>query len=471
MLFGFFFAAGGGQKPVKKAAFAGMFYDADPERLSRTIESYLVSGREAAIEGNIVGLIAPHAGYVYSGATAGRAYALVRGRNYRTVVIIGPSHRLGFSGCSIWPEGYFDTPLGRVEVDQDVARVIMKESGFPFVEEAFNEEHSVEVQIPFVQKVLPAAKIVPIVMGFQEERTITRLASALSKACRPGEALIVASTDLSHYLPKKEAEKADADTMAIISKLDTATIIRKTEAGDNFMCGGGPVAAALLYAKKIGQAAVTILARADSSAAGGPVVGYLAAAVSAGGPKKSQEKFSFTLSGEEQKLLLHNARQAIASYLETGQILADGSGRPAFKTPLGVFVTLKKKGNLRGCIGLPEPVLPLGLAVIQAAIHAATKDPRFPPVKTEELNSIAIEISVLSPMRRISDPKTVKVGSHGLLIKKSGRSGLLLPQVAVENGWDRMTFLEQICLKAGLPPDAWRTGAELYVFESFIFGD
>ncbi len=479
MIFGLCFASSNDNKPVKKAVFAGSFYDSDPERLGRMVETFIGRPASGVPAGRVAALIAPHAGYEYSGPTAGLAYGLVRGKDYDTVVVIGPSHRHGFYGCSIWPEGVFETPLGRVEVDSELARAIMKASGFHFLEQSFAEEHSVEVQLPFIQKALPSARIVPIVMGLQEERTVKGLAAALAKTCRGKKVLVVASTDMSHYMPKTEAERVDAATIKLVEAMDTAAIIRKSEAGDNFLCGAGPAAAALAYARKIGRAECRVLERTDSSTAGGPVVGYMAAAVvitgagdsaSAGTGDEEEEK-PFRLTGDQKKTLLRLARRSIETYLETGKVIRDDSGDPVLLTYLGAFVTLKKHGDLRGCIGFSEPVAPLGQTVIQTAIYAATQDPRFTAVGKDELKSLDIEISVLTPLVRVADPRKIEVGRHGLLIRKSGRSGLLLPQVPGEFGWDRDRFLEQVCYKAGLPADAWRTGAELYSFEAIVFGE
>jgi AmmeMemoRadiSam system protein B/AmmeMemoRadiSam system protein A len=465
-------AAGQGLRP---AAFAGRFYTADPARLAAEIESYLAAAAPADPPfDNILALIVPHAGYVYSGRTAAAAYALVRGRAIDTVVIIGPSHRVAFEGCSIWPDGGFETPLGVARVDAALAKKIAKASGFRFLPEAFAEEHSVEVQVPFVQKALPGAAIVPIVMGRQTPSTIRTLAAALGKTCLAKNVLVVASTDLSHFLPKAEAQATDAATAALIRAMDTDSLIRKTEAGENIMCGGGPVAAVLLLAGKAGQPRVEVLARTDSSGFGGPVVGYLAAAVLSGadpavfGPGPG-ESGGTSLTPEEKAELLRMARAAVTEFVERRAASEDTSGKEKFLEPRGVFVTLKKGGDLRGCIGFIEPVAPLGQAVIRAAVYAATEDPRFPPVRSAELKDIKFEISVLTPAREISDPREVTVGRHGLIVARGGRRGVLLPQVPVENKWDRETFLEQASLKAGLPPDAWRLGAKLYVFEAIVF--
>jgi MEMO1 family protein len=459
-------AIAGGQG-VRPAVFAGQFYTADPAALAAEIDGYLAAAAPAApAAGRILGLIAPHAGYIYSGRTAAAAYALARGQAVDTVVIIGPSHRFAFEGVSIWPDGGFETPLGVARVDAGLAKEIAKASGFRFRPEAFAEEHSVEVQVPFIQRALPGAAIVPIVMGEQTRTTIRTLAAALAKTCLEKRVLIVASTDMSHFLPEKRAQAVDADTAALVKAMNTETLIRKVEAGENIMCGGGPVASLLLAAAKAGRPRVEILARADSSGFGGPVVGYLAAAVLAGaGP----EPAPFTLSAEEKADLLKLARTALTEFLEHRTEIDDLTGRESFRAPRGAFVTLTKAGDLRGCIGFIQPVLPLGRAVIRTAIYAATKDPRFPQVTASELKGLRVEISVLTPAREIADPRLVKVGTHGLIVEKDGYSGVLLPQVPVEFGWDRETFLGEACLKAGLPRDAWKHGAKLSVFEAIVF--
>jgi len=318
-------------------------------------------------------------------------------------------------------------------------------------------------------------------MGRQTSATIRTLAAALGKTCLAKNVLVVASTDLSHFLPKTEAQATDAATAALVRAMDTEGLIRKIEAGDNIMCGGGPVAAVLLLAEKAGQPRVEILARTDSSGFGGPVVGYLAAAVLSGtGPGLAKagtgkpgpggdDYDAYSLTPEEKTELLRMARAAVTEFVERRATIEDTSGKTKFLEPRGVFVTLTKDGDLRGCIGFIEPVAPLGQAVIRAAVYAATEDPRFPPVRSAELKDLKFEISVLTPVREITDPREVSVGRHGLIIARDGLKGVLLPQVPVENKWDRKTFLEQASLKAGLPPDAWRQGAKLYVFEAIVF--
>jgi AmmeMemoRadiSam system protein A len=330
------------------------------------------------------------------------------------------------------------------------------------------EEHSVEMQVPFVQKILPKAKIVPIIMGAPSKKTIFSLAEAFSKTLGGKKVLIIASTDLSHFFPKGKANVVDTETLALIESMDTDTIIKKMGRRENIMCGGGPVAAVLLYAKKKGGSKVETLKYADSSQVGGDesrVVGYMAAAVYSGG----NVDYSFSLSPDEKTSLLQIARDTLDRYIRNNEVYHPETINPKFLSKKGAFVTLKKKGALRGCIGFIEPMLPLHQTIVQATIYAATKDARFPPVSTPELKDIDLEISVLTPPKKINDPREVEVGKHGLIIVKGNQRGLLLPQVPVENRWSRVTFLQRTCQKAGLSKDAWRSGAEIYTFQAIVF--
>jgi AmmeMemoRadiSam system protein B/AmmeMemoRadiSam system protein A len=467
---------GAAAEDIRPAYVAGQFYESDPARLAAQIDMFLRNAKPAAPPaGKILALIVPHAGHSYAGQTAAYAYALVQGMPFETVVIIGPSHHVGFQGCSIYPEGGFATPLGVARIDAGLAKALAKESGFTYVPEAYYvpgaevQEHSIEVQVPFIQKALPGAKIVPVVMGYQTKRTIQTLALALEKACAGKKVLVVASTDLSHFLSKSEAAATDADTISLIQSVKTETLIRKIEAEDNIMCGGGPVVATLLYAKKAGPIRVETLKRSDSSDASGPpdrVVGYLAAAIIS--PHEAAVE-DFTLTAEDKAQLLRLARSAVTEFVARGAVIDDPTGNPKFLAPRGLFVTLKKRGELRGCIGFIEPVAPLSRGIIEAAIYAATRDPRFPPVTAEETKELEFEISVLTPLREIFNPALVQVGRHGIVISRDGQQGVLLPQVPVENSWDRETFLQEGCLKAGLPSDAWRKGAQIFVFEAIVF--
>lgn len=454
---------------IRKPVWAGQFYEGDAKILSSQIDGFLAAAKpEFVPPGDVCALIVPHAGYGYSGKVAATAYRLVQGKGIETVVILGPSHRVGFEGCSIYPDGGFETPLGVSEIDSTTAQAVAKASGYRFVPEAHAEEHSIEVQVPFVQKVLPKAKIVPIVMGVPSESTVRNLAGALEKILKGKKALVVASTDMSHFLNKTDANAQDNNTMELVQNLKTGTLLRKIEGNENILCGGAPVITALFYAQKIGDAKVTVLTYADSTQGGGPddsVVGYFAAAVTAG----AAEQPGFSLSTDEKKELLHLARSAVDMFVRDKKILDYQTMNPNFLSEKGAFVTLKKNGDLRGCIGFIEPLYPLYQAVIQCAVYAASEDPRFHPVAAAEIKDLEYEISVLTPLKKIENPNIVQVGKHGLVIAKNGRRGLLLPQVPVENHWSRDEFLAQACMKAGLEPNAWKRGAEIFVFEAIVF--
>ena len=477
---------------VRKPVWAGQFYEADKARLSAQIDAFLAEAAPAPVAGEIRALIVPHAGYVYSGRVAAFGYKLVQGRDYETVVILGPSHHVAFEGASIWPDGVFETPLGPAVVDAEAAGILARSGGFRFNAEAHAEEHSVEVQIPWIQKCLPKARIVPVVMGVPGEAATRSMAVALAELAKTRKILVIASTDMSHFLTRKDANALDRETAELVRGMKTGVLARGAERSDNRMCGVVPVLAALAFAQKEGPAKVEILKYADSSEAGTPedrVVGYMAAAVwtapaqgaasRAGGaatlaalsalplpPAGPQE---FALSPEEKKELLALARRTLESFVRNGTVPPYDTGNIHFTDPRGAFVTLTKKGDLRGCIGYIEPVAPLYKAVQQCAVYAASEDPRFAPVTPRELSDIAVEISVLTTPRKITDARLVQVGRHGLIMSRAGRRGVLLPQVATENGWEREEFLSQACLKAGLPADDWKKGATIEVFEAIVF--
>ncbi len=451
---------------LRKAQLAGSWYPKDPEALSRLIDYFLKNVPASSLpSGDIMAIIAPHAGYVFSGQVAAYAYKSIQNKNYESVVILAPSHRFGFEGCSIYPNGGYETPFGIAQVDAFLAAEISKATGFGYIVQAHQAEHSVEIQVPFVQKVLPQAKIVPIVMGIPKKATITRLAEGLKKATAGKKILVIASTDLSHFYTKEEANKKDNKTIALIREFKTDELIRKCEKRENIMCGGGPVGATLLFGKD--KAGVEILRYSDSSEASqdeSRVVGYLAAALVTKPATKE-----FHLSEQDKKELLQLAYSTVNLYVQENKVPEYKPQSENLSQNCGAFVTLKKHGQLRGCIGFIEPVLPLHQAVMQASIYAACRDSRFLPVTRDELDDLKVEISVLTPLKKIVNPNRVTVGRHGLVIAKDGKRGLLLPQVAVEHNWTRETFLERACLKAGLPKNAWRSGAEIFVFEAIVF--
>lgn len=457
-----------GASQTRKPAWAGQFYDSDPARLEAQIDAFLRSGSKPASNRRPLAIIAPHAGYIYSGEVAGQAYATAAGIDYETVIIIAPAHHVGFEGCSVDDFDFLETPLGAAAVDKDVVRILQKEPMFGFIPKAHAAEHALEVQVPFIQRTLPRAKIVPIIMGTQDGATARSLAEVLVRISKSKKILVVASTDMSHFLSRQKANVLDAATIALVKSQSTGPLLRKIERDENILCGGGGVLSVLLYAQKKGPIEVDVLRYADSSGAGAPdtsVVGYFAAALYL----RSGSEPPFGLSPDEKRELLRIARLAVEQAVETNTLLEYTTDNENLLAPKGAFVTLTNNRTLRGCIGFIDPVYPLGQAIIHASYFAALEDRRFNPVSKAELKDLEVEISVLSPLTRIIDYRLVQVGKHGLVIAQGERKGLLLPQVAVDNGWTRDEFLEEACLKAGLGPDSWKRGAEIYTFEAIVF--
>lgn len=468
-------------KEIREPVLAGEWYPGKPEILSRDIKRYLDNVKNEKIEGEIVALISPHAGYMYSGQVAAFAYQLVEGKTFDTVIVVGPSHRFLFKGTSLWDRGGFKTPLGVVPVDTEISKKIMEKwKGIRFIPEAHAQENSLELQIPFLQMVLKSFKIVPIAMEPDWSwETCQYLSSAIAESIKGKKVLLVASTDLSHYHSYSKAIEIDRMVLNHVERFDIEGLNRDLKSGKAEACGGGPLITVMLTAKALGADQGRVLKYLNSGDVTGDqsrVVGYMAAVLykSIGGGKKMKEErkvgVDLGLSEEEKKTLHYIARTVIENKAKGKTVPEFKIESPILKENRGAFVTLHKKGQLRGCIGYIEGHGPLYKTVEEMAEAAAFRDPRFPPVKEKELTDIEIEISVLTPLKKIQDINEIQVGKHGIYIKRDWFSGLLLPQVATEYGWDRLTFLEHTCQKAGLPPNAWKEkGTEIYIFSADIF--
>lgn len=461
---------------IKEPNVAGSFYPADSDQLSRQIDDFLKSANPAPINGEIFALISPHAGYGYSGKTAAFGYKLIKGRPYKTVVIIAPSHHYALSGVSVYPEGIFRTPLGDLEIDKDFASILLfsGDKNISFDAQAFLKEHAVEVQLPFLQKTLSGFKIVPIVMGDCTLLACQNLAQVLKKAIGGRQdVLIVASTDMYHGYDFNEAKEIDQLTRTYLNKMDAEGLYYGLRDGKLQLCGGFGVVVSLILAKDLGHNKIVDLNYTNSAEVTGKktkgtwTVGYGSLAI-------DQEKGGLPmLSDTQRKRLLGIARDSIQTYLTTGKSLEIKEGDPVLNQEMGAFVTLRSRAELRGCIGNLIGQAPLYLTVRDMAVEAATGDPRFPEVSLKELKNIEIEISVLSPMKRITDPSQIILGTHGVLVKKGINSGVFLPQVATETGWSRSEFLDNLCAhKAGLAPEAWKDKTtELYIFSAEVFSE
>ncbi len=472
---------------IRRSIIAGSWYPGDAETLKRQIGQYLGAAKESQAGGRLLGLIVPHAGYLYSGPIAAFAYKNVGPRNVSTVILVGPSHSALFEGAAVYGSGAWETPLGRVEIDSDLSQKIISQDAEYIHDDpsAHAKEHSLEIQLPFLQIVLePGFRIVPIMLFEHSLASCDRLAQALAQATKGrDDVLLLASSDLSHYHPDPEAKSLDMRVVEAVRAFDPEKLAGDLAFEKCEACGGGPMVTAMLACRYLGaDRAVVYDYRTSGDVTGdrGQVVGYLAAGLYQGRREKkksdnsgAEAKGIIGYTAEEKEELFRIAHAAIEAEVR-------GKAAPKLK-PLterldesrGVFVTLKQGGSLRGCIGYIEGVKPLYQAVAEMAVAAATGDPRFPPVTDKELPGLEYEISVLTPKRRIGSPEEFIVGRHGVIVQRGGRSGVFLPQVAVEEVWGREVRVTSLCRhKAGLAATAWRDrDTQLFVFEAEVMED
>jgi AmmeMemoRadiSam system protein B/AmmeMemoRadiSam system protein A len=470
-----------GMEEIREPAVAGTFYPEKPDILSRDVKRYLDNAKKEKIEGEIIALVSPHAGYVYSGQVAASAFKLIEGKVFDSVVVVAPSHRVLFKGASVYSRGGYRTPLGVVPIDEEFSKRMMEgRKEIQFLPEAHAQEHSLEVQIPFLQVVLKSFRLIPIVMEpYWSWETCQHLAQAIAETVKGENVLLIASSDLSHFHSYEKAVQLDKVVLNHIEHFDPAALSRDLGSGRCEACGGGPIISIMLAAKALGAnkgKAVKYLNSGDVTGDRGRVVGYGAGVFykSVWGTERMREEKKVGVDlglSEEDKKTLHRIAKTVIEDKVKGKVAPEFKiDSPLLKENRGAFVTINKKGQLRGCIGYIEGRGPLHKTIEEMAEAAAFRDPRFPPVKEKELPELEIEISVLTPLKKITEVNEIEVGKHGIYIKKGWFSGLLLPQVATDYGWDRQTFLEHTCQKAGLPSNAWKEkDAEIYIFSADIF--
>ncbi|MDD5195920.1 MAG: AmmeMemoRadiSam system protein B [Candidatus Omnitrophica bacterium] len=473
----------------KKAEFAGSFYPADKKALDDMLSSFLAEAKIPVTKGRIIGIVSPHAGYIYSGPTAAYGYRVLEKTPFDAIILLAPSHNYGFNGVSIYPKGYFQSPLGNLEIDAELASEFKEIASVQFEPKYFENEHSLEVQLPFIIKTTTSPKIVPLLFGQLRPGDIEEVVKKIEDISSRKKILVIASTDLSHYHPYKQAQDIDADTIRFIKNEDYISLLKATANGEGRACGIYPLCVFIAYAKAK-NAQIQILNYNNSGDTAGDkntVVGYVSALAfipdeatpdesnmhnktQAG--QKEVMMVGFALTNEEKQTLLKIARITLENYLKDSKSLKQKALAGSLKEKRGAFVTLTKNGQLRGCIGRIVADKPLYEVVSEMAIEAATGDPRFAPVSYDELKDIHIEISVITPFEKVKNIDEIEVGKHGLMIQKGYYSGLLLPQVPGEYGWDRETFLKHTCLKAGLPPDSYKEPtATLYKFSALVFNE
>jgi MEMO1 family protein len=465
---------------VREPAVAGLFYPKDPGELSKAIDSYLAAAQVQPV-GELRALVCPHAGYPFSGPVAAYAYKLLAGRSYDTVVVMGPSHYSSVRAGAVPDARLYRTPLGDVPVSEK-ARLLATLSPFaldprcsvqrpdwwiessrrpPARDTADTWEHSVEVEVPFLQRTLGRFEIVPAVCG---EVDTAEAARALDRVL-DGRTLLVASSDLSHYYSYEQARRLDQSCVDAICRLDIGAM-EGEEA-----CGRIPILILMRVAKEHGWRA-RLLDMRNSGDTGGDksrVVGYAAIAF--------YEPFSGHLGADERGSLLAIARRALREAAATGRLPEAPKSVAGLSEARGCFVTLTRRGELRGCVGNLTAGGPLYQAVAEDARSAALSDTRFTPVSGREVDGLRIEISVLSDPRRLwfSSPedllRKLQPGVDGVILRMGDLEATYLPQVWEEIP-DREGFMNSLAEKAGGRPSDWRkSGAQVFLYEAEAFSE
>ena len=488
---------------VRPATQANRFYTGDARELSNEVDSLLALHSGETVFNNVAALIVPHAGYCFSGNVAASAYmAVPKDKQYKRIFLLGPSHHEWLDGASVNTEAdYYATPLGQVKVDHETALALTAaDSVFRYEPKAHDREHCLEVQLPFLQKRFgddSVPPIVPIIISTNDFQKLERIAEAL-KPYLAEENLFIVSSDFSHYPKYEDACKVDARTGRAVESGDVEQFIAALEENARSGVPGlatsacGELAIATLLMMIDGTYEVKHLMYQNSGDAEesdrSRVVGYHAFAIVR---KASQE---FSLSDEEKRMLKEIALTSIKDSLDGKSISHHSPLTSHLSEKCGAFVSLHKHGRLRGCIGHFGEDVPLHEIVAEMARAAAFEDPRFMPVTADELPDIDIEISVLTPMRRIQSLDEFELHRHGIYIRKAViereqsktrlnsaereqarpkvkgyRSGTFLPQVADEVNWTKEEFVAHCAQdKAGIGWDGWRD-AELYAYEAIVF--
>ncbi|MDV7340206.1 AmmeMemoRadiSam system protein B [Terasakiella sp. A23] len=459
---------------IRAAAVAGSFYSDNPEILSRDIDGFLkeAESKHAPKDGDTApkALIAPHAGYIYSGPVAASAYIklLPLKDTIKRVVLLGPCHRVPVGGLALSTADYYETPLGRVPLDKELTQKLLKKPQVFSFDDTHTEEHSLEVHVPFLQKILSDFTLLPIVVG---QASPEEVADALEAVWGGEETLIIISTDLSHFLEYDACNKLDSKTVDAIQNFNPAQI------GNSQACGRIPVKGMLESARARGMEITTLDVRNSGDTAGNKdrVVGYGSWMLTGGRQPSAHEAFSFKTQALLERYGLTLLQIAAASIkrgtTNNEPIKIDLDSFPQSLRQYGAcFVTIEKDGgNLRGCIGSLAPQTSLAIDVAENAYKAGFRDPRFPPISQAELKDLSLHISILSPsfaLKFTSEKdllNQLRMNVDGLIIQDQGRRALFLPSVW-EKIPDKKKFLTHLKLKAGLKADHWSNDFQAWRF-------
>jgi AmmeMemoRadiSam system protein B/AmmeMemoRadiSam system protein A len=483
---------------TRPPAVAGAFYPGDPGDLRRQVEEMLA--HDTVLQPSRA-LVVPHAGYMYSGEVAGRAFATLRTQTVRRVILLGPSHHEAFSGGALPPPRIdsFATPLGEVKLDTRAVEMLRGHSDFRGPATAHGPEHSLEAELPFLQIAAPQATIVPILVGAGTDREVARRMARDLTPLLDEETIVVVSSDFTHHGDRyrwapfsgqdlgEQLVRLGNATAGRLAAVDASGFAHQVEVSGDTVCGAKPamVLMELLAHAFKGEGEVLDVTTSGHRTGDWDIsVTYAAVAFSGSWQAWSESEAVPplpVLTPGQGAALPALARASLETFLRHDGSIAEWYASPhdadVTEALAGAFVTLNHRGKkpgdpgrLRACMGVIEAEQPLEDAVIQAAVWAA-QDPRFPRLQPGELAGLEIEVSVLSPAHRVGGPSAINVGVHGVILEKGSHRALFLPQVAVEQGWDRTTMLDHLAQKAGLPPDGWREGTRFEVFTAQVFAE
>ncbi len=470
----------------RPSTVAGTFYSANPDALRKELEAYLDLENPLNIptQEKILGIVSPHAGYIYSGFVAGKVYRELKNREINTAIIIAPSHRQYFSYSSVFSGDAYVTSLGPAKVDKELAFKLTQQNNYVRLSMDGHDwksgapEHSLEVQIPFLQYLFPEIKIVPIVMGSQDPQIIHSLTMAIYstlKEIQRNDIILIASTDLSHYHNYKTAYEIDSNFINSFKRFDYFKLIASLNSKKIEACGLGPVAVVMCASEALGAnkpVSIYYGTSGDSpfvSSSKDKVVGYFSGALTYSSDFSESCLPDFT--EQEKNKLLEFVKKAIHSKVLglKFEISEEFKKSKNFMQDYTAFVTIEKEGRLRACMGHLFPTKPFIFELLEVSEISSTSDWRFGPIRKEELPNLQFEITILSRFKKVFSFNKIQIGKHGLYLRLKNNSGLLLPQVAVERNWDVNTFLQNLCLKAGVSKTAYlEPESELYLFEALI---
>ncbi len=474
---------------IRKAAVAGQFYPANPIELSKAVATLFTEAKKIPLTGRAMAVIVPHSGFLYSGNIAARAFKLLEGEQFDNVVVISPSSNVFFKGCSVFNGEGYETPMGVVEIEKELSEKIASVnlsvylSNMGHATGSARGEHALEVQLPFLQVVLGKFKLIAIVMGEQEEDTARALGQALGSALSGTNTLIVAASNLSHFHTQKEAKAMDSLLQSAIQKFDPKALMDTIESGKAEASGGGAIAAALHAAKQLGGKDIRFLGYANSGETTGQVdevVGYMSAAILSSdrpgsfGKVKSVRKNSPTKE-EELELIETNKeklKEIAVNSIEAGLRNEDylPTAISDLKFQRGVYVTISVDGEAKGTAGRIKIREPLYQAVAMMAKAAATQGKESHGLLESDADSIEVKLAILSRIELVNNFGTIDIDNHGLMIKLDMHSAIIFSSELSGTNWNRETFLEQLCLKAGLPKKSYKEKfAEIFRFTAQEF--